>query len=635
MSEGTTRWDRFWFGFEASADRVAVFRVVFFAVLAIDLWIRTVPAAFYGMAGFNVSHLAFLDSVVPLPTAAAVAGLTLFGAYLAWRMALGGGRRALVALAVVWWVLFLWSQLDSWRHHYLVAVLLVILATVQWRAPKPRGWPVRLILVQLSIVYLWTAVAKLDPAWFDGRILMEIASDNLARWVSGLAVAFDAAPETLWRLMAAAVIVMELILVAALQFRRLWPLALAVGVPLHLLFHLSGLDIGRFSFVVFGLYMLLLPEAWLAALAGLGRRLRADLSRLDPRPSWLGLAAAALLLLIPLPGMVWAAALVLGFGAWSLWRSPDTRLRGAVTHTIACVALLACHVTSDVAREHYIERAVVAQGLGDVEDAAAALRQAAAIDPDYVQTWVTLGELEAKLGDAAACTAAFEQARALVPTEGEVTQMHADALEVAGADARQIAALRARACEQGHLASCPADESAPPAALMKQPTPNGGANPCRGRAAECHQLGLQFLTGRGVPRKNDAEAARNFEAACALDHAPSCRELGALALAAADFERAAERYEQACEARDAAACTALGGLHATGRGVAGNDRRAATLYRWACDNGDAAGCANLGFLHTEGRGVTRDPVAAQALYKKACAAGDAFGCRRLRAAPTQ
>ena len=76
-----------------------------------------------------------------------------------------------LATAIYGWLYFA-SQLDSYQHHYLVWLMLLLACFVPWQRPhgaKPathiRTWAIRLLLVQLAIMYLWAAISKMNGAW--------------------------------------------------------------------------------------------------------------------------------------------------------------------------------------------------------------------------------------------------------------------------------------------------------------------------------------------------------------------------------------------------------------------------------------------------------------------------------------
>ncbi len=78
------RWDQAWFGTPVLQARLTTLRVVFFGVLAFDQWVLFLPKAVrYGAGDFNVSHVAALDGLLPVPGAELVGVFRLVGGALA------------------------------------------------------------------------------------------------------------------------------------------------------------------------------------------------------------------------------------------------------------------------------------------------------------------------------------------------------------------------------------------------------------------------------------------------------------------------------------------------------------------------------------------------------------------------
>ena len=201
----------------------------------------------------------------------------LYGAQvlLAMRIALGGARRSTyVMLALLFSAGYFISQLNSYQHHYLLAIALGLLAAFPWpdlasatgkageqgkagkqskAAHNERDWPVRMLLVALSVMYVFAAVAKLDGAWLDGSTLQRQITSGWTR---------DIAEGLGWAATAKLTILVELSLALFIHIRRLWPLAILLGVGMHLTFEFSGLRIGLFSYFMATLYLLLLPDGW-------------------------------------------------------------------------------------------------------------------------------------------------------------------------------------------------------------------------------------------------------------------------------------------------------------------------------------------------------------------------------------
>ena len=133
------RYQRFWLDTQVAPEVLAAFRFLFFAVLAVDLWLQVEHAPRYGAGGFNVSHLPALDSILPVMTRPVVTALFIIQAWLAGLIAFGGGgRAAVVALTSLYGLTYFGSQLDSYQHHYLMFLVLLLCCFARW-SPEDRG----------------------------------------------------------------------------------------------------------------------------------------------------------------------------------------------------------------------------------------------------------------------------------------------------------------------------------------------------------------------------------------------------------------------------------------------------------------------------------------------------------------
>lgn len=166
--------------------------------------------------------------------------LALIGLWLVLAVLVTSGRHARVAAGgmVVLWALML--RVDSgffyWNFIYLIVLALLLVAVsdcerhfVAGRPATPSvlvpAWPLTLMAVQVSLVYGFTALAKMN-----GRFL---AGDVLGHYFEQ-AVLPTPAPEALFGALAIATVVAELFIAVALWSRRLRPVAFAVAGPLHL-----------------------------------------------------------------------------------------------------------------------------------------------------------------------------------------------------------------------------------------------------------------------------------------------------------------------------------------------------------------------------------------------------------------
>jgi hypothetical protein len=349
-----------------------LFRVVFFALHSVDAVLQLAHAPRYGAGGFNVSQLPF--ELVPAPTRA---GLTFVYGLLAIVFALcaaGVALRVLVPLAAaLYGYAYFVSQLDSYQHHYLMFLVLVVLAFVPsapterppGRPPRLRSWALRLFLVQLGILYLWAAVAKVDPPWLDGTLLrwqIEGDLDPATPSRAGSALVRWAATTLGFGFLAHAILAVELVLAIAIWQRRWWYVALPLGVGLHAGIELVDLDIGLFSYFMIASYLLVAPERALAPLADAAARATAPLARLPILAVAGGgavIATLGLLLVarhpLPLGGVAAVGAAIIVIAAAIAGRTGGVRaIAGRLAAGAAAAAVIPLVLAStDVAQDHF------------------------------------------------------------------------------------------------------------------------------------------------------------------------------------------------------------------------------------------------------------------------------------------
>ena len=456
----------FWFGFEVPWAKLAVVRVVLFGLLAVDAFLQLSRAPRYGAGDFNVGHFPFLDGIAPGRTGYEVG--KLLGTYLFALAALGIATRLVLPIAAALYAwLYFGSQLDGYQHHYLVALLVAIACFVPWERPPDatpatpvrtpgaasegvrgaamvRTWAVRLILVQLGIVYLWTAIAKMDPAWISGHTLDDQLSGGLSTTIKGT-LGMQAA--------AILVIAVELVLAATIWLRPAWKIAAPLGILLHLGIMLSGFQIGLFSHLMFALYLLVLPDALFLRLADASpvRSLRTALGRLARSTSWvlwaLALAAGlgvgvllrfehgllAALLVSTIPVALAARALLRG-------RAPAAALGAA--HLAAVTLWLAADRTSSVAVDYYRYWGGSQRRLGNPATAEYAYRRLVDIAPDLEAGHYYLGKLLTSDGRGKEGVAHLREAQRLAPRRARAWVQEARWLASQGKHAEALAKAR-------------------------------------------------------------------------------------------------------------------------------------------------------------------------------------------------
>ena len=394
--------------------------MVFFGLVALDAWFGLGHAARFGSGDFNVSHLPWLDSWLPLPRREVMVCLWVGQIWLALRLAMGvGTRRSAVLLAGLYAGTYLISQLDSYQHHYLILLLLLVLAWVPWEREEEGGWPFRLVLVQLSLVYAFAFVTKLDPLWWRGELMPMQVADSWPRALVEYAVAHSSLDEKMvWSLFSVMSMAIELFLVVALQVPRLRGAAALVGISFHLGIELAGLRIGLFSWFLTAIFLLVLPSRWVPkrdfrlhvrerSLAFFGVMLVTGLCLVHALPFEAPLGAVVIVLVL---------ALV----------EENPRREGMGTrglgHLLACAVLFGLSRQTDVPRDYYKYLGGDARRRGDVELAMKAYTQVVALDPEYLSGQVRLGDLYRRRGELETAAAFYERARALDPLHATVIE---------------------------------------------------------------------------------------------------------------------------------------------------------------------------------------------------------------------
>ena len=164
-----------------------------------------------------------------------------------------------VLACVLGYSLLLDQQLYS-NHLYLLFLIIVLMtiadsgSAISMDARHGErvivsGWPIWLLKIQVSIVYVFSAIAKLTPQYLSGEVLTE----SLKQY------GFFTVPMA-WRvpvamkLLAIAAIVMELFIGLGLWSRRLRVTAVIAGVLFHT-FIIAALDSSRLSLSIFALEM--------------------------------------------------------------------------------------------------------------------------------------------------------------------------------------------------------------------------------------------------------------------------------------------------------------------------------------------------------------------------------------------
>jgi hypothetical protein len=473
----------FFFGYEVAWVKLLVVRVVLFGMLALDSLLQLSHAPRYG-TGFNVAQLPGLDALGPGRVGYGVGQLLC--AYLLVFAACGVATRVVlpVATALYGWLYF-GSHLDSYQHHYLVWLLLLLACFVPWQRPRDataatpvRAWAVRVILIQLGIVYLWAAISKMSPAWTDGTTLSKQLAGGLRGLVDGT-IGFKRAANL--------VVLTELALAATVWLRPAWRVALPLGVGLHAMIMYSGLEIGMFAWLMLALYLLVVPDrafVWIAERVKL------------PRPAWPSQVVAVAVGLIAI-----ATASVLA----GLMRFPDAvgvglalaavpvaiavagKLRGrslaigaaGLAHVAAIALWVAVDRGSSQVGAYYRFWAGSSRRLGDLATAERAYRRLTEVTPDDATGHFRLGQLLLGRGADVDALAELHRAQQLAPARARAFLTEALYLRAKGRAAEAldkaraaVAAEPADADARALLASLTGAAPPAPAAPRPAPTPD-------------------------------------------------------------------------------------------------------------------------------------------------------------------
>lgn len=386
----------FWFGFEVSWAKLALGRFVLFGLLALDALMQIRHAPRYGAGGFNVAQLPLLDGLGPGRISYGVGELV--NAWLFTLAAFGVATRWVlpVATAIYAWLYF-GSQLDSYQHHYLMSLVLVCACFVPWQRPRDAtpatrvaSWALRLILVEIAIMYLWAAISKMNTAWVDGSTLSTQIIGPMRRLVDGtVGVPFASK----------LVIVVELSLATMIWQPRLWKIAAPLGIAFHLGILFSGLEIGLFAWLMIALYAFIVPDrvwttlATMRPLSTLREAFAIVAGWFDGAAGWLvWLLGATLGTVFAMlarfeyagrVGLVALVAMVAGSG-YAILRAPQARRLTAigVAHLAAMALWLATDRASTVAIDYYRFWGGTSRRLGDRPTAERAYRELIDVAPD-------------------------------------------------------------------------------------------------------------------------------------------------------------------------------------------------------------------------------------------------------------
>ena len=302
MRKAVETWERFWFR-EVESSTYALLRVAF-AVVVLAWTISLAPTlySFFGDGGILPSHpdgdvgswgLLQLDSGPAAVTALYL--LLLVGA-----LCLLVGFKTRLAAVVVFVCLVSFARRDPWVLNSGDLLIIVLafyvmltpsgaaLSVDRWLEARPRFWdfakrslwPLRLIQVQVSLLYFFAVWAKVrGETWNDGTaVSYAFRIEDLERFPIP---AFVTDSLLLVNLITYGTLAVELALAILVWNGKLRPWVLLLGVMLHL-----GIDyavrVGFFSYAALVAYIAFLPPETVSAWV---HRLRDRMAR--SRLAWL------------------------------------------------------------------------------------------------------------------------------------------------------------------------------------------------------------------------------------------------------------------------------------------------------------------------------------------------------------
>lgn len=374
------RWHAYWHDFETERLRIVALRVLLFGMLGFDVWTITLEhASRYGAGGFNVAQIALFDTLLGVPTPAVIATGWLLCGFFCLRAAFGIAiRQSIIGATICYFGIYMWSQVDSYQHHYFIGLVLTIACLIPaevWTATAPpevaddparrarwhrvRHWGLRLIYVQIALMYFWTGVTKTDPTWLTGATMDALTHDVAIRaQITRLEGVLGLARGEGYMVVAHFVMLGELLAPLAFLFRRLWIPGLLIVPWFHVGVEVLGFDIELFSYYMIALDLILLsPDGfwrWLRTSLGGVSSLAAKLQRPWPAENTARMILALLTAAIagygasrlPVEGDDALGVLIGAFTLLALWPIPRLAPRAPIYAAVMQLLIVATMVGS-------------------------------------------------------------------------------------------------------------------------------------------------------------------------------------------------------------------------------------------------------------------------------------------------
>lgn len=296
--------------------QLVLFRMLFGLIMAIECWGSVVTGNIREMfvdTRFNFSYIGF-------EWLGFLHGPLMYGYYIVMGLlglfvAAGLYYRLASALLSLTWIMSYLSEKSHYNNHYYLMILLCVLMMllpahkrlsldVKWRKVAPANlcynWQVKLFAVQVAIVYLFAAIAKLNPDWLQA-MPAKLWMVRKQHWpvIGGI----FRQPWLPWCI-AYGGLLFDLLITPGLLFRRTRVAAFCCSV----FFHLSNsimFSIGTFPYLAISLCIFFFPPAVLEKRF----RIPAGTATVLPRPEYprllAGILTAYLLLQLWLPVRHW------------------------------------------------------------------------------------------------------------------------------------------------------------------------------------------------------------------------------------------------------------------------------------------------------------------------------------------
>ncbi|MEX2555621.1 MAG: HTTM domain-containing protein [Actinomycetota bacterium] len=289
-------WDRFWFA-PTSVATLAVLRIAFGLIMfAWAVAVAPDVLSFFSSHGVLPEHppvgvrwglLALFGSDIAV--------VCVIGSLLVSSVCLTLGYRTRIAAAIAWIALMSLTRRDPFVFNSGDALLRNIALFIAlapagealsldrrraarasfWTFPKRAPWALRLVQIQISMVYLFTVWAKArGERWFGGTAVSEsLRVDDLVRLPLP-----DALTDSvlLANVLTFGTLAVELALALFIWNRRWRPYLIVAGIALHLFIEIT-FALGFFSMVMIASYIAFVPEDAMEVFLGRVRaRMRAS-----------------------------------------------------------------------------------------------------------------------------------------------------------------------------------------------------------------------------------------------------------------------------------------------------------------------------------------------------------------------